>query len=153
MTNADLSITMTVDAEPNRVFEAIVDVGSWWSGTIDGTADRVGAEFRYRYADLHDSTQRVVDHVPGRRVAWRVTHAHLSFVDKPDEWRETELVFELEPRGSGTYLRFTHSGLRPSFGCYEACSGGWATLLTRNLRARIVSGVPQPDAFEAASHG
>jgi uncharacterized protein YndB with AHSA1/START domain len=144
---------MTFDVEPARVFEAIVDVGSWWSGRIDGSADRVGAKFRYRYADVHDSTQQVIDLVPSRRIAWRVTDAHLSFVDDTDEWKGTEIVFEIEPRGSQTDLTFTHAGLLRSLACYQACSGGWTTLLTRNLRARIVSGLPQPDAFqEHAGH-
>jgi uncharacterized protein YndB with AHSA1/START domain len=147
MNNADFSYRMTLDAGPIRVFEAITDVASWWSGQIDGRADHIGDEFRYRYADLHDSTQKVSDLVPGRRIAWRVIDAHLSFVEPFDEWKGTEIIFDIDPRGAQTDLTFTHVGLHRSFGCYQACSGGWTTLLNRNLRARILSGLTQPDAF------
>jgi uncharacterized protein YndB with AHSA1/START domain len=153
MKSPDFKHRMTRDADPATVFDAIVDVGSWWSGRIDGSADRIGARFRYRYANLHDSTQQVTDLVPGRRIVWRVIDAHLSFVEDVDEWKGTEIVFEIEARGSRTELTFTHAGLLRSLACYQACSGGWTTLLTRNLRARIVSGLPQPDAFqEQAGH-
>ena len=80
MTDTDFTYQLTVAADAARVFAAIVDVRGWWSGRIDGRADQAGAEFRYRYADLHDSTQRVTTLEPGRRVVWRVLDARLRRV-------------------------------------------------------------------------
>jgi uncharacterized protein YndB with AHSA1/START domain len=147
MTGAHFTYNLRLDATPARVFEAIVDVRSWWSGRIDGAADRLGAEFRYRYAELHDSTQRVVALVPGERVAWRVLDANLRFVDDPHEWTGTEIVFELAARGPQTELTFSHVGLTPASACYGACAGGWTQLLGGNLRERVASGRAQPDVF------
>ncbi len=141
------SLTLSFDAAPDAVFDAIVDVRSWWSGHIDGRADVVGAEFRYRYRDMHDSTQRVTELVRGRRVAWRVLDAHLSFVKDPHEWRGTDIVFVLAASGDGTTLTFSHVGLAPACACYLACSAGWTALLSENLRRRAATGVAQPDAF------
>lgn len=148
MNTTDFSHSMTLDAASEKVFNAILDVRSWWSGRIDGIPDRVGARFGYRYADLHDSTQQVITIVPKQKIVWRVIDSHLSFVEKKDEWNGTDIVFEIERFRLHTTLTFTHTGLRRSLECYEACASGWTTLLTRNLRTRILSGLPQPDAFE-----
>lgn len=135
------------EASPAAVYAAITDIRSWWSGTVDGTTDRVGAEFRYRYPGMHDSTQRVTELVPNEKIVWHVTGANLTFVKRAEEWTGTDIVFELAPRGSGTHLRFTHRGLVPAFECYAGCSAGWDALLTKNLKARIASGQAQPDVF------
>lgn len=144
------SIQTTFDASPRAVFDAIVDVRSWWSGVIDGDADRVGAEFRYRYRDLHDSKQRVDVMQPGHKIVWRVLDAHLSFAEHPAEWKGTEIVFELTPVGAKTELTMTHVGLVASCECYDACSQGWTSLVTKNLRARVATGHTQPDVFASS---
>lgn len=153
MNDTSYTHTQTFAQAPEAVFDAIVDTRGWWSGTIDGDASRVGSEFRYRYSNMHDSTQRVTELVRGEKIVWRVLDAHLSFADNPREWAGTEIVFELAPEGTGTRLTFTHVGLRPSCDCYDACSGGWDILLSRNLRARAATGRAQPDAFAPGGRG
>jgi uncharacterized protein YndB with AHSA1/START domain len=137
-----------VDQSPEEVFGAINDVRAWWSGSIEGDTDRLGAEFRYRYEDLHDSTQKLAELVPGRKIVWRVTESHLSFVEDQRGWKGTDIVFEIAQKGGRTEVHFTHAGLTPSCECYEACSQGW-TAMVDNLRERIVTGEPQPDPFAA----
>jgi hypothetical protein len=147
MSEQDLSMTFVVECTPNEAFTAINDVSSWWSGQVTGDAERVGDEFTYRYGDAHHSVQRVTELVPGERVAWHVTEANLPAVEPTDEWVGTDIVFELAPVEGGTEVRFTHVGLTPSCDCYERCTGGWELLVGGNLRARITTGEPQPDAF------
>lgn len=136
----DIHHHLVVTASPEAVFAAIADVRGWWWGDLEGDTDRLGAEFTYRYQDLHTSRQRVIEHVPGRRIVWRVESAHLSFVRNPAEWTGTLITFELTPRGAETELAFTHSGLTPSCECYAACAEAWGTLIGESLRARIVDG-------------
>lgn len=147
MAPESFSFGHTFDADPRAVFDAIVDVRSWWSGEIDGDATRVGEQFRYRYRDLHDSTQRVDALEPGRIVRWTVTRAHLSFAERPAEWERTQIEFALLARGAQTELVFTHHGLRASCDCFDACSRGWTSLVQQNLAARVASGQAQPDVF------
>ncbi|GAA4158193.1 hypothetical protein [Leifsonia shinshuensis] len=63
-TATDYTTTIDLDRSPDDVTAAIADVGRWWLGDVTGAADRVGAEFTYRYRDLHDSTQRVTEFEP-----------------------------------------------------------------------------------------
>ncbi|MFO0628655.1 MAG: SRPBCC domain-containing protein [Polyangiales bacterium] len=147
MRDQDFSLTLTLDAAPEAVFDAIVDVHAWWSGHIEGRADAIGATFRYRYRDMHDSTQRVTELDRGRRVVWRVLDAHLAFVEAPREWVGSDIVFALSASGGGTTLTFTHVGLAPTCACYAACASGWDALLRGNLRRRVTTGAAQPDVF------
>jgi len=139
--------SFTVDQTPNEVFTAINNVRGWWSGEIDGDADRPGAEFTYRYKDMHRSTQQVTEFVPGKKVVWHVTNAELTFVKDKTEWLGTDIVFEIARKGGKTELRFTHVGLVPAFECFGGCSGAWGALVEGNLRNLITTGRNQPDVF------
>jgi hypothetical protein len=44
--------TFTVDQSPADVFAAIKNVRGWWTGGIDGRADKLGDEFSYRFEDV-----------------------------------------------------------------------------------------------------
>ena len=150
MNTQSFSTCFLVDRSPEEVFGAINDVRGWWSGSIDGDTDKLGAEFRYRYDDLHDSTQKLTELIPGKKIVWRVTDSHLSFVEDQRGWKGTDIVFQIAKKGGRTEVHFTHDGLTPSCECYDACSQGW-TAMVANLRERILTGEPQPDPFAAGA--
>jgi Activator of Hsp90 ATPase homolog 1-like protein len=139
--------TFSVDQTPEAVFDAINNVRGWWSGDIDGDTDHLGAEFTYRYKDVHCSTQRITDFIRGKRIVWRVMDSSLTFVKDTSEWNETEVVFEISETHGKTELRFTHRGLVPHFECYGSCSNAWGLLINGNLRKLIATGERQPDVF------
>lgn len=138
--------SFTVEQSPEQVFAAVLDVGAWWSGQIEGRADEVGAEFSYRHPPQHYSLQRVVELVPGSRVVWRVTDSNLSFVPEPGEWTGTEIVFDIVGSAGGTELRFTHVGLVSDVECFGACSTAWLHYVNGSLRSLITTGraLPEP---------
>jgi hypothetical protein len=146
-TERDYSTSYTVEQSPEEVFAAILDVGAWWTGQIEGRADEVGAEFTYRHPPQHYSLQRVVELEPGRRVVWRVVDSHLTFVSEPDEWTGTEIVFDIAPTAGGTELRFTHVGLMPDVECFGACSTGWLHYVNGSLRSLITTGAGLADPW------
>ncbi len=148
MEKQSYTTSFTVNRSPRAVFDAINDVRGWWSGDIDGTTDRLGAEFTYRYKKLHRSVQRITELVPGERVVWHVADARLEFVDDKTEWRGTDIVFEIAPKGGQTEVRFTHVGLVPRFQCYGDCSGAWGHYIHDSLRGLIETGQGVPDAAE-----
>jgi uncharacterized protein YndB with AHSA1/START domain len=141
--------SFTVGQSPQAVFDAINNVRGWWSGEIEGSTDKLGAEFTYRYKGLHRSSQKITELVPGKKVVWRVSDARLNFVKDKTEWNGTEIVFEIAKKGGKTEVRFTHVGLVPRFQCYGDCSGAWGFYITDSLRGLIVTGKGDPNPKEA----
>ena len=71
---SDLTHTFTVSATPQEVYEAIIDVRSWWGATnIVGPTDQLGADWFYLVPDIHYSKQRTAELVAGERVVWEFT--------------------------------------------------------------------------------
>ncbi len=147
MKNQDFTITISIDRSPEEVFAAINNVRGWWSGEIEGQTDKLGAEFTYRYKDMHRSKQSVTEFVPGKKIVWRVLDSQLNFLKDKSEWTGTEIVFDISAESGKTEVRFTHSGLKPQIECYGSCSNAWGMLVNGNLRGLITTGEAQPDVI------
>lgn len=145
MNTKSYTTSFTVDQSPGQVFDAINNVRGWWSGEIDGSTDKLGAEFTYRFEELHRTTQRITEFDPGRKVVWRVTNSSINFVKDTSEWDGTEIVFEIARKGNETEVRFTHVGLVPTIECYGGCSGAWGFYVNDSLRSLITTGKGEPN--------
>jgi len=146
---AGFTTAFTLDLSPQQVFDGINDVRAWWSGEIEGSTDVLGAEFTYRYKDVHRSTQRITELVPGKRVVWHVTDAFLSFVEDKTEWNGTDITFDITKKGRKTEVRFTHVGLVPRCECYGGCSGAWSFYINESLRSFLTTGRGAPNEKES----
>ena len=144
MDTKDYTTSFTVDQSPEEVFNAINNVRGWWSEEIEGDTDRLAAEFRFHHKDLHRSTQKIAELVPGKKVVWHVKDAAINFVKDKAEWNGTDIVFEIAKKGDKTELRFTHAGLVSAFECYGDCSGAWGFYINDSLRSLITTGKGQP---------
>ena len=147
MENQNFTAIFSVDQTPKQAFDAINNVRGWWSGEVEGETDKLGAEFTYRYKDVHRTTQKITELVPGRKVVWHVTESDLSFVKDKDEWTGTDIIFDISSKDGKTEVRFTHAGLAPQNECYGSCSNAWGLLIRGNLRNLISTGMNQPDVF------
>ena len=148
MKTESYTISYTVDRSPQEVFDAINNVRGWWSGEIDGRTDKLGAEFTYRYQNLHRTTQKITELVRGRKVVWHIVDSHIDFVGDKAEWNGTDVVFEIVKQGAKTELRFTHVGLVSAIECYGKCAGAWGFYINESLRNLIATGKGDPNRKE-----
>jgi hypothetical protein len=139
MSNQNYTTTFLVDQTPEAVFAAINHVRAWWSGEIEGRTDQLGAEFTYQSGDVHRSTQKITEWVPGQKIVWHVVDSHLNFVNDKTEWTGTDIIFEISRQGDQTELRFTHVGLTPVLACYGDCSDTWRFYIDDRLRHLITT--------------
>ena len=148
MKDKNITTTITVDQTPEEAFVAINNVRGWWSEDIEGSTDKLGAEFTYRYKDLHYSKQKITELVPGKKVVWLIIDSYLDFTKDKTEWNGTEVVFEISKKGDKTEIRFTHKGLVPECECFSACSDGWGFFINTSLRSLITTGKGEPNLFD-----
>jgi hypothetical protein len=147
MNQQSLSMSFTVDQTPDQAFAAINNVRGWWSGRIEGNTDELGAEWTYRYEDVHLSKQKITELVPGKTVVWEVLDGYLNFVEDKTEWKGTKITFDIARTGDKTEVRFTHLGLVPDDECFELCSNAWGFYINGSLRSLIATGKGEPNAF------
>jgi hypothetical protein len=148
MTIQNFTATFLVDQTPKEVFDSINNVSGWWSGEIEGRTDKLGAEWTYRYKDIHYSKQKITEFIPGKKVVWLVLDSYLNFVKDKEEWNGTKITFEITKKGDKTEVRFTHKGLVPDYECYDACSSAWGFYINTSLRKFITTGKGQPNKKE-----
>jgi hypothetical protein len=145
MKTKDYTTSFTADQPPEEVFDAINNVRGWWSGEIDGRTDKLGAEFTYRYQDIHRSTQKITELLPAKKIVWHVLDAKINFVKDKAVWNGTDILFEITRKDGKTELRFTHVGLNPAIECYGKCAGAWGFYINDSLRSLITTGKGDPN--------
>jgi hypothetical protein len=151
MRDDSFTTTFTVDQTPAEAFAAITNVRGWWSGDIDGSTDELGAQFTYRYQDIHRSTQVITELIGGKRVAWHVLDGYLNFTEDKTTWTGTDITFDIAAEDAVTEVRFTHAGLVPQDECFDSCSSAWSFYINTSLRNLITTGAGQPSHKEQAS--
>ena len=150
MANQNFTTTFTVDQTPEAVFAAINNVRGWWSGDIEGSTDKLGDEWTYRYPDSHYSKQTITEFIPGKKVVWHVVEGYLNFVQDKAEWKDTEITFDIAQKGDQTEVRFTHVGLVTEYECFDLCSNAWGFYINGSLRSLITNGQGQVMSNEQA---
>jgi Activator of Hsp90 ATPase homolog 1-like protein len=151
MMEESFTTAFTVDQTPAQAFAAINNVRDWWSGEIDGSTDELGAQFTYRYQDIHRSKQEITELIPGKRVAWHVLDGYLNFTEHKTAWTGTDITFDISAMDAGTEVRFTHAGLVPSEECFDTCSNAWNFYINKSLRNLITTGAGHPNQKEPTS--
>ncbi len=136
---------LILQAAPEQVYEAITRVSEWWTVNTEGQSRTVGDQFTVQFGDVHLTKQRVTEAAPGKRMVWLVTESQLPWLKDMEEWKGTELVFDIASTNEGTQLTFTHIGLTPQVECFAQCEKGWDYFLGESLRKLITEGAGLPD--------
>ncbi len=148
MKSSNYTTSFVVDETPEEAFAAINNVRGWWSGNIEGSTNKLGDEWTYRYKDVHYSKQKITELVPGKKVVWLVLDSYLNFIEDKTEWNGSKITFEIAKKGRHTQVRFTHVGLVPEVECYDACTNAWGGYVNTSLRNLITKGKGQSNKKE-----
>ena len=140
MTDKSFTTTFLVDQTPDMAFAAINNVREWWSEDVEGPTDQLGAEFSYRYKDVHRCHMKIVEFVPNAKVVWHCVENYFSFTQDTTEWIDTKVVFEISKEGDQTRVSFTHLGLVPDYECFDVCSNAWGGYVGESLKTLITTG-------------
>ena len=144
MESQDYTIQFTVDLTSHEVFNHINNVTTWWTDDMKGQSHKLNDLFTVQFADIHISTQKIVGLIPDKKIVWLVTDSNLSFVEKKNEWTNTQIVFELTNDNNKTQIKFTHMGLVPAVQCYDGCSKGWDYYIKGSLFKLLTEGKGTP---------
>jgi Activator of Hsp90 ATPase homolog 1-like protein len=141
MKNKDFQFSFTTSKSAEEVFAHLIQPNNWWVGvygeTIEGKSTELNDEFTFKAGSgAHFSIQKLIEIIPGKRIAWSVTESNLSFLEHTNEWSGTKFGFDILSKGSETHVTFTHEGLVPEIECYDACSSGWTQYL-QNLKRNM----------------
>jgi hypothetical protein len=148
MNGPGFTTRFSVDQTPEEAFDAINNVRGWWSEDIEGRTNELGAEFTYRYRDVHRCRIKITELATGEKVVWRVLDNNFNFTQDSTEWSGTEIHFDLARKGDRTDVRFTHLGLVPEDECFDVCSNAWASYINGSLRRLIATGAGRPNPKE-----
>ncbi len=148
MNDQNYTTTFTVDQTPEEAFAAINNVRGWWSEEIEGSTDKLGDEFTYRYKDVHYCKMKLTEVIPGKKVVWLVLDNYFNFTEDKSEWKGTEITFEVSEKGNKTEIRFAHLGLVPEYECFDVCSNSWGFYINGSLRSLITTGKGRPNQKE-----
>jgi activator of Hsp90 ATPase-like protein len=151
MKSQNYTTAFTVEQTPEDAFDAINNVRGWWSGNIEGSTNKLGDEWTYRYKDIHYSKQKITELVPGEKIVWLVLDSYLNFIENKTEWNGTKITFDIAKKGDQTEIRFSHLGLTPEVECYDACTNAWGGYVNSSLRNLIANGKGQPNRKEKAA--
>lgn len=153
MSDQNYTTVFYVDQSPEEVFETITNVSSWWSEDVAGQSKKLNDTFTIRFGPAHNSTQKIIEFEPGKKVVWLVTNSYLDWVSEKDEWTDTQMSFEISEEDiegeRKTVVRFVHFGLVPAVECYNGCSMGWKRYLEGSLLDYIKTGRGNPAKTES----
>lgn len=157
MKKSDFTLTLLVNQSPKEVFNAIKNVRGWWSGLyeeeFEGSSDKLNDEFTFRTGEgVHYSKQKLIELIPGKKIAWLVTDSNLTFLENKNEWTGTKIIFEIAKKGNKTQIQFTHEGLVPEVECYDSCAPAWTQYLNERLLNLISKGNKPANVMQKEIH-
>lgn len=137
---ADILQDFPIAAPVSEVFAAVATpagLNEWWTITSTGTPS-AGAVYHLDFGPGYQWKGRVVRCVPGKEF-------ELELIEAMPDWMHSRVRFELEDRGSDTWVRFSHVGWPQADEHYRISSHCWAMYL-RILRRYLEHGEHVPYA-------
>jgi uncharacterized protein YndB with AHSA1/START domain len=140
---ADILHQISIKGTPQQVFAALTEqpgLAGWWTREVEARPE-VGSIAKFRFGEWGGPEMEILALVPAQLVHWRCRANSWG-----EEWVNTELIFEIEPKDEKTILRFSHRRWMKECDFLRHCSMKWATfLLSLKYLIERGSGTPAPD--------
>jgi uncharacterized protein YndB with AHSA1/START domain len=121
-------------------------LASWWTAGTEGDFN-VGGVIRFRFGDRGGFDMKVLELEPGKRVLWQV-------VSGPQEWLDTKVSFDLQPKDDVTMVLFKHQGWKEPVEFMHHCSTKWALfLMSMKSLVEVGKGAPYPHDVNISAIG
>lgn len=146
MNTKNFTTTLLVDETPAAAFNAINNVRGWWSEEIEGSTDKLNAEFNYHYEDVHRCKMKITELIPNEKVVWLVLENYFKFTKDENEWTGNKIIFEITEQGGKTQIQMTQVGLVPQYECFDICRDSWTNYVQNSLCSLITTGKGKPNA-------
>lgn len=139
----DLVHEFKTGASPQAVYDAFTTekgINGWWSKSCD-MAHNEGETLKVRFTEHNvEMVFQIQELVPMKKAKWLATeNANPTFLN-------TEITFEIQPEGSGSNFRFSHTNWdeqwegKPN---YEQSAETWKHFMN-SLKSYLESGQGQP---------
>ncbi|BEP14215.1 SRPBCC domain-containing protein [Acidothermaceae bacterium B102] len=140
----DFTAVLHLDATPAAVatlFTSAEGVSRWW-GPAEGDG-AVGGMLLTSFGEHGFNAVRVLEAGPDRVVWESIAPDGVTVTAHTPEWLGTTMVFDIVPAGTGTELRFRHTGLTPQLACWDDCFAGWTYFMT-SIETLVETGTGTP---------
>ena len=137
---AEILHQIDCNAAPEKIYLALTTregLQGWWTADTEAEPE-IGTLAVFGFFDRSTVFKmRISELIPDKRVHW-------TCEGDPQEWIDTEVVFDLKPqKEGGTTVHFRHKGWRATEGLYAQCNTTWGTLMFR-LKGYVEDRNPGP---------
>jgi len=151
MDKTDFTYTTYISAEPEKVFNALIDPGTtkkYWQ-QVNLSDWKPGSRWVHRGIDKNapiDLVGKVIEHSPPRRLV--ITWAFP--LDELTEEKHSRVAFDIEPYQGVTRLTIVHEGLQPDSEMLRGITEGWPMVLS-SMKTLLETGRALPKLWEKAA--
>jgi hypothetical protein len=136
----DILHRVGIGAPVAKVYDVLTSLEgnrAWWDAGASGDASQGGLLTFFKKCDM-----KVVETLPNELVKWKC-------VKGPEEWVDTEIVFQLLHKQDQTFVLFAHAGWKKPVEFMHHCSTKWATfMLSLKQLVETGKGRPAPDDLQ-----
>jgi len=150
MTEKNYTRTISVNASPRAIYQALTEgFEQWWTSADGNGFKQTGDRIKFTFPPLvsHWTLEAKVLEA-NERVELECVEAYHDFNDHEDtpkqEWLGTNLIWTIISYDDHTDLQFTHDGLTPDLHCFDVCEAGWDMFFVSSLKAYLDTGIGTP---------
>jgi len=136
-----------IRAEIQKVYEALATIqgiSNWWTKDTSGESE-IGKTVTTRFHTLEGNEIgcmrfEIKDLEPNKKIHWK-------FIEGPEEWIGTEVIFELHQEENYTVVLFNHVNWSKEVEFKAHCSMKWAIFML-SLKQFIENGEGKPSPYD-----